>query len=297
MYADDTTLSSTLQFDKRTVNRNEKILNDELNKVSIWLKSNKLSLNIDKTKYMLFHKPGKKIVPPKLKLDNTEIERVTNFNFLGININENLNWNTHTTKIGNKVSRTIGVLNRLKHFLPMHIKILLYNTLIMSHLQYGILVWGYQPGRIIKIQKRAIRTLQHSAYNAHTEPIFKKLKILNFTDLLKVNEMKFYFKSRHKQLPTNLQQIPLDANTTIHNHETRTRNNLHMPRIKHEFAKKSIRYKIPQTANTLPNIVIDKIDTHSFKGFTNYVKNFLLENYKVSCSIANCYICQRNRNL
>lgn len=295
MYADDTTLSSTLQFDKKNVKKNEKILNMELSKVNVWLKSNKLSLNIGKTKYMLFHKPGKKIIPPKLKIDNTDIERVIEFNFLGIHINENLNWNTHTMKLGNKLSRSIGVLNRLKHFLPIHIKMLLYHTLIVSHLQYGILVWGYQPGRIIKLQKKAIRTIQSSAYNAHTEPIFKKLDLLKFADLLKVNELKFYFKHKQNLLPTSLINIPLNPNSTIHDHETRTRNSIHMPKIKHEFAKRTIRYSIPQTVNNMPDIVMNKINTHSLKGFVNYVKHHLIENYNPLCSISNCYICQCNQ--
>ena len=172
MYADDTTLSCTVNFKKSVLTDiSETELNNELQKISTWLKLNKLSLNVSKTKFMIFHTPTKKVSTPKLMIDDSVIERVTEFNFLGINVHENLNWSCHTTKIANKISRTIGILNKLKRYLPLNIKIMIYNALIASHLNYGILIWGYQPGRLIKLQKRAIRTINVSKYNAHTEPL------------------------------------------------------------------------------------------------------------------------------
>ena len=69
------------------------LLNNELDKEYMWLCTNKLSLNIEKTKFMIFHNPGKHLgIIPNIIIKNTLIERVHNFNFLGININENLSW-------------------------------------------------------------------------------------------------------------------------------------------------------------------------------------------------------------
>ena len=141
---------------------------------------------------MIFHKPKKKIPPLQLQIDDTIIERVQEFNFLGLILNENLNWKSHTDSIANKVSKCVGILNKLKYFLPLNIKILIYSSLVLSHLNFGILAWGYQCDRVIKLQKKAVRILSLSKYNAHTEPIFESLKLLKVKDILKLQELKFY---------------------------------------------------------------------------------------------------------
>ncbi len=120
------------------------MLNKELTNVSDWLKVNKLSLNVVKTKYMIFHSHKRKVESLQLIINNTEIERVQELNFLGLTLDEHLNWNSHINKISSKVSKNIGILNKLKHFLPLKTKILIYNSLIVSHLNFGILAWGYQ---------------------------------------------------------------------------------------------------------------------------------------------------------
>ena len=92
MYADDTTLSSTLDsFAQYSKNENvEFIINTELDKINEWLKLNKLSLNVNKSKYMIFKtaRRNNMINPLNIKIDNTYIDRVDEFNFLGISFNE-----------------------------------------------------------------------------------------------------------------------------------------------------------------------------------------------------------------
>ena len=98
--------------------------------------------------------PNKRIQALTLKIDYVYIERVGELNFLGLTLDSNLNWRKHTEKITNKCSKTIGVLNRLKYVLLLDIKVLLYNTLILSHINYCIMIWGYQRNIITSIQKR-----------------------------------------------------------------------------------------------------------------------------------------------
>ena len=86
-------------------------------------------------------------------INNTIIERVTEFNFLGLTVNEYMNWNSHTQKIANKISRTLGVMNRLKRYLPFSAMKLMYDSLILSHLQFGITNWDFEWERILKLQK------------------------------------------------------------------------------------------------------------------------------------------------
>ena len=90
MYADDKTLSCCVD----TIQSKDKVINEELSKVNNWLVTNKLSLNINKTKYMLFPKAPKHVPHLHLQITNNEISRVDTFNFLCLQINENLKWNT-----------------------------------------------------------------------------------------------------------------------------------------------------------------------------------------------------------
>ena len=181
LYADDTTLNSPMCSFKLGCNGNiEQIstsINSELNKIAVWLAVNKLSLNIQKTKFMIFHYPQRVITEndiPCLVINNTLIERVTEFNFLGLTVNEYMNLNSHVQKIANKILRTLGVMNRLKRYLPVSEMKLVYDSLILSHLQFGITNWDFERDRISKLQKRALRIMTNSRYNAHTEPLLKK---------------------------------------------------------------------------------------------------------------------------
>ena len=138
LYADDTTITRTLcsftHGGKDDINLVMALINLELYKISDWLAVNKLSLNVQKTKFMIFHNNQTVISVnkiPNLIICETNIERVTMFNFLGITINECINWRAHTSKIANKISRTLGVMNRLKRYLPISVMKLMYDSLIL----------------------------------------------------------------------------------------------------------------------------------------------------------------------
>ena len=103
---------------------------------------------------MLIHQPNKTFNIPKIAINNIEIEQVDSLNFLGITIDKQLNWKQHVNAICSKISRSIGILNKLKHYLPLHIKINMYHTMISSHMNYGILAWGNNISRLEKLQKR-----------------------------------------------------------------------------------------------------------------------------------------------
>ncbi len=142
IYADDTTLSTTIEIVVKTTTNLPiiDILNNELSMVNNWLKVNKLSLNIKKSKYMIFHTNKKKFQSLTLNIDNDNIERVAEFNFLGLTLDEHLTWKCDVNKISNKISQCMGILNRLKQFLPIQTKTLIYNSLVLSHLNFGILL-------------------------------------------------------------------------------------------------------------------------------------------------------------
>ena len=87
-------------------------INFELLKLNDWLKVNKLSLNANKTKLMIFHMPQRKLNPPIINIDEIQLELISIFNFLLIN--ENIKWSTHINKISYSISKTIGIIRKLK---------------------------------------------------------------------------------------------------------------------------------------------------------------------------------------
>ena len=108
---------------------------------------------------MAFRMPQNKIIQPDIQINGSDIEFVENFIFLGISINNHLNWYSHINKVTNKISKTVGILNKLRSFLPSGDLQTVYNKLILPHLIYGILAWGRHTNSVHKIQKRAI--VQH----------------------------------------------------------------------------------------------------------------------------------------
>ena len=92
-------------------------------------------------------------------------------------------------------------------------------------------------------------------------------------------------------MPAYLQDWKLIPKDNVHTHDTRTKNELHAFRAWHEFAKKYLRQNLPLIVKSNPDIVKDKLATHSLNGFAMYVKLNLLQTYNDACTITNCYIC------
>ena len=115
----------------------------------------KLSLNIDKTKYMVFQRKHKNIVNPSISINNITIEMVHSFNFLELTLNTNLTWKDQLNIVSRKLSRPTGILNSLKYSFPIHI-LMIYNTLILSHLNYCLLTWGANSDSLFGLQKRLL---------------------------------------------------------------------------------------------------------------------------------------------
>ena len=122
------------------------------------MKLNKLSINVQKTRAMMFHMPQRVVNFPTLQINDTEIEFVTSFNFLGIKLHQNLKWDSHIETVTKKMSRTIGVMNKMKNFLPLGALLKIYNALIAPHLNYGVMVWGKNCDKILKLQKKSSKS-------------------------------------------------------------------------------------------------------------------------------------------
>ena len=169
-----------------------------LKKVNIWLNANKLTINVKQTHYMMIHrtriKHGHTIT---MYINKNPIERKTSTKFLGIIINNTRNWSAHITYIKNKISKSIGIISKIKNF---------EKYVLLFHLP--IFFFGLKPGEMpmthIKIQKRGIRTITFTHYLEHSAPLFNKLNILHFKRFVKQIIYLFMFKHHINILPSPL---------------------------------------------------------------------------------------------
>lgn len=252
-------------------------------------------MNVPKTKAMLFHMPQRQISNyPNLYIDDQKLEFVKEFNFLGLVFDCNLSWKAHLKTISCKLAKTIGILNKLKNFLPKEALLNIYNSLILPHLSYGLQIWGHKSDRVFKFQKKAVRLINNSRYNAHTAPLFKYNKILKLRDMCALQDFNFCYKLHNNLTPTYFTSKFIHNNDPIHFYSTRQTGQLRVPAVSHDFARYGISYRYPLIFNNMPHTLKEKIFTHSFFGFKFYYKHTTFNTYDPICHIRNCYICSNS---
>ena len=139
LFADDT----NIYYESKTLKDIEKTINEELNKLFIWLNVNRLSSNIDKTNYIIFHPYNKPIKDHiTIKINNKVIDQKEYIKYLGVLMDSTLSWKFHISNISRKISRSIGIMYKLRLFLPLKVLKDVYYSLIYSHIIYAIEVWG-----------------------------------------------------------------------------------------------------------------------------------------------------------
>ena len=294
MYADDTTIYFNLE-DFPIENR-EVLINNELEKVNKWLKLNKLAVNVDKTKSMLFHK-RRPVTPIQFSMNNRIIDVVQHFNYLGIMLDADMSWKTHVAMVRNKLSRINGILHRLKYIYPQNILITLYKSLFVPHINYGSLLWGHAGGALDKIQKKAVRTITYSNYIAHSEPLLKELNLLKVKDLFELKILKFLFKLYHNNLPPYFNSYRSHLEKIVTPYTLRP-HPLPVPRVSHVFAEAGLLYKLVVIKNKFAasdEVISFRINDQSYSliGFNQYVIKKMVDSYSYVCVLNHCHTCGR----
>ena len=177
-------------------------MNLEIGKVTEWLRINKLSLNLKKTHFMLFKKSQTRCaLDTDLVIDGIKIGRVDKTKFLGVVIDPGLTFKSHILYIKGKIARGVGILNKCRKYLNESTLLTLYYSFVYPYFNYCNSIWGntcqayLDP--LVKLQKRAIRIICNVDRRSHTEPLFKKLCILNLSKLFVYCTQLFMFKFHH----------------------------------------------------------------------------------------------------
>ena len=202
-------------------------------------------------------------------IDDQPILQVDTTKFLGTTIDSKLNWTAHVNNVRVKVARPVGVLNKLKHFLPINTLKTLYNSLILPHLSYCNIVWGNSGSSRLHslkiLQKRAIRSISLAKYRAHTKPLFKKHLFLTLNDINTFQTSLFMFKYTTNALPPVFNDY-FSRISSLHSHNTRQTNNFRLP-IDHTtlISRRAMRYFGPSTWNATPSTIRNSTSTNVFK--------------------------------
>ena len=271
-FADDSTIHTPLS---KNINIAPQI-NTKLSCISRWLQANKLHLNVGKTKYMIFSIKDK---PPDLNLviGRSLIERTNVQKFLGIYIDENVNFSEHTNKISAKLSRGVGLLRKMKHIVPRNILKQLFYSIVYSKFTYGITCYGSayqnQIQRVKNLVKKAIKLILNR--DTLTSEICKKERLFDFDMAYKyfccINMYRILKLNNHNYLASKVLSYQ-----THHLHETRSvhNQNLNLPLFTLTKCQNSFLYKGIKEWNLLPpHIKNVQDDLNSFK---KLLKNHIL---------------------
>ena len=271
LFADD----SNIFFSHQNPDTLVRIVNSELKKVTQWIRANKLSLNLQKTKYMFFSNSLEDL-DTGIVLDNTLLERVPHIKFLGITVDDKLSWRPHITNISTIISRNIGIINRLKFHIPLSSLLTLYFSLILPYLNYGLLAWGSAHqnllDKLLLLQKKVIRIICGVPPRSHTEPLFIKHEILKIKDLYFFQLGQFMFNYNVNALPSIFNSM-FPRNQSFHDYPTRQSNEFHLPLLRTLLAQNTFIYTGPRFWNSLSCEIKNSPSLYSFK---RKLKLFLL---------------------
>jgi len=271
MFADDTSAFKSGKNLNTLINDIE----SELNKIAIWFRANKMCVNVDKTKFIIFRTRGKHIdenisiqynanEPGQPFNENLvyNLERIHDghttksmraYKLLGIHLDEYLSFNYHVNFLCNKLSKALYCINRAKNLLSTKSLKLLYFALFHSHLNYCPIILNCTSDtnkeRIFKMQKKAIRTITKSKYNAHTEPLFKEAKIMTFYNIIFMSSALFMHSYVYEYAPVAFNNVW--SRNINRNYNLRNNDDFIVPAHRIELFKKSPLFSLPNLWNNL----------------------------------------------
>ena len=253
LFADDTSIF----FSHENAKELESIVNNELKNVSKWLSANRLTLNIDKSNFLIISNKRKIDTTVDIKIDNLSVKEKDCIKYLGVLIDNKLSWKQHSQYVNMKISKGIGVLAKMRHFVPSDVLKQLYHAFVSPHLSYAVINWGNAPKcatiKLNKSLKKAVRIMTFSGFKESSKPLFTKLGILNFENIHKLEAAKFMYDISINSLASPISGF-FQKTKTRHNYKTRqaTKNEFSFPLVNTECRKKSIAFNGIKIWNEIP---------------------------------------------
>ena len=279
LFADDTNIF----IQAKTIIEAQSIAESTLQSVSYYLFANYLHINIKKTKYVVFNSSRRNPPPCKITLDSLTLTRVRAIKFLGVILDEKLDWSNQTSSIVCKLSKTCGVLYDLGKSLPASLRAPVVNALVNSHISYGITVWGGNPSNLVKVftsQKKCIRSLFKLGHRkkvkgvyiyGHTKSIFTKNMLLSAHNLYNYSMILDAFKMLSSNTPSSY--FKRCYSVSPRNHHRLLSAKCDLSSLSTNFS-----YRIPTLWNSFLNVsTIRSLSLCGLKTFKRSLKAFFLQ--------------------
>ena len=243
--------------------------NQELQQLHQWCLCNRLTINTDKTYYMLFTNKKTHNLPD-LKINDCIIAKTNHLKFLGVTFDESMNFKFHINNLTLRISRHIALLYQIKDLMPPDVLKCIYYAHIYPLLTYCNPIWcTTYPTHLIPLQlqlKRIVRIITNSDFLAHSHPLFKQTQILKLDDVSKIAIATFMYVNKSNSL--NL--LP------THNYPTRHRDHLRPPTHRLTKFRHSVAFLGPVIWNTVPLHIQNSLSLNIFK---NRLKTHILSTY------------------
>jgi ribonuclease P/MRP protein subunit RPP40 len=254
LFADDTNVF----YSNRSYHSLIETVNTELALVADWFTVNKLSLNLQKTNFIIFRSHRKRCtenMTSLVKINDIPISQETSTKFLGVIIDNHLTWTEHIRLVTAKVAKNVGILGRTSFLLPPCIRLTIYFSLIYPYLTFCNMIWAStydsRLKKLVILQKRAIRIISGVSYCSHTGPIFLKLKLLKFHQIRHFQIAVFMYKFNHSLLPPWYDHY-YKIGTDYHSYNTRASKSYRTIFARTNVRRFSIKFSGPRIWNSIP---------------------------------------------
>ena len=261
LFADDT---SSLLHDKNLISLLDKT-KSSLTKIQSCFLSNKLSLSIEKSHYIVYRSSKGKLTLRAcyIKINGSKINRVKEVEYLGLTLDENMNWRTPINKLCSNVARHFSVFFNIRSYMPEKLRKTLYYAFIYSIIQYGIEVYGSAAKTIINqlyvTRNKLLKVLFNKHYRYQFNNLYRELKLHRTVRNNCPELFKDYFKTRE----------------TVHGFDTRNKNDLVKNSCKTNYGKRTVHYQ----GATLWNQLKSKIRETSYSVFKKNIVQKMMSTY------------------
>ena len=220
----------------------------------------------------------------RVSINETSFEKCDRYKYLGVVIDNKLNWKAHVEHISSKVSKACGVLAKLRHCLSSNVLVEIYHALIHSYLRYGILTWGTASDAAIKplqtLINRAIRIMTFAPFGRiDLKPIYKELGVLDVKNTFFLETGKFMFRVKNDLLPMRFANYFENADSSSSSENSyNLRSNSRRTHVVTRLlsSNKSIQVRDENVWEKIPDTIRTNTTLNSFKRQT---KCMLVESY------------------
>ena len=259
-------------------------MNSELTKLNLWCNNNYLTINPSKSSALIIppKQENPRIVDPTLHLNNKPIAILNESKYLGIIIDNKLNFKSHIKSIEHKLARVVGIMSKIKYILPRSAKLKLYYSLVHQHLLYGLPVWGStfpsNQSKLCTYQNKVVKIIGGGKFKDHATPYYHQLNILKLPDLYKHECAKLVYHFFHNTLPVPLANLFTktgDISSRMTKSTHKYKQTLYLPLYPTTKLQNTLKYQGVKFWNIIPS----QIKNLHFGAFKKKLKLHLLTQY------------------